>query len=170
MKQLIILISFLLLRNVLLCQELNKYLGSEMYVYPWNAKPQYPVTEESILKMYHLKIINRSFEPNCFCRNYLIFKERLLKGKILDEKSGENINALVDFNFDSPDSTIKIIAVSFDTDGNYYFDGNWYEIDPLMYYYLFKSLNNDMIQSSVMDSIKRRIKRKALCWYLIDEK
>ena len=91
----------------------------------------------------------------------------LINGKLqnIEENPLGNINALVEFNFESADSSLQIIKVAFDADGNYYFEGNWYEIDSLMYYYLFKSLSDDIIQVSVMNSIKTQIKRKGPCWF-----
>ncbi len=176
MKSIIFSILFIFSFQSVFGQDLNKFIRCEIYVYRWKAKPQYPVTESSIKNQYDLKIDNRDFESVCFCRDYLSLEKRLTSGFFFTERNNnthpfnDNINALAEFHFNQADSSSDlIIRVAFDSEGNYFFNNIWYRIDAVMFFSLFRSLSDEMIRSSVIESAKRKIIRRAMCWYLTDD-
>lgn len=144
----------------------SDFLYCESYIYKWTARPRFPVNQNNILEQFHIKLNYNDIDKRCI-GSYNDFSSQLKSRKSLpsSHNKNDNIYALSNFYFISENGDTSKLSITFDMDGNYCIEQVWYVIDNVLFYYLFKYLNDEIINNKILKESINKISRQGLCFY-----
>lgn len=126
-----------------------------IYIRCHDAKVPILATTDNYLKE---KLFNYIFkldglELGVVSDNYNQFIEYLTDNSIINNNVNRYINSCVVFKY----SFSRKIIVYFDNQGNYYFNGDWYEPDYYLYVNLFKFFSDELIPNNVLKNFENNL-------------
>lgn len=127
----------------------------KIYLIDWNKKYKYAIGIENFKKYYQHSFQTDGTDFKTMFLDYTDCVNKLnSKSSITKERKTKLLNSLVEFQF----SNDSIVSVFFDIKGNYYFNGEWHQMNNELYYLLFKYFSNEIIPLQILDSAKCNFK------------
>lgn len=135
------------------CGTSQEIVSIEYYLNQWDAKTVVARKPDNFKDLHHYYFKNYSpdfflmFDDLSDCINKIESREKIEGTRIM--------KSMVCLNF--KEGSIKIY---FDSQGNYYYNKNWYKRQNAFYYKLFCFFSNKLISNKILEEAKSKIKQE----------
>lgn len=158
MRKCYFLIVIIILTTVSSLLSQNGLIDSlKIYAIKWDAQYTFARNNEGLKQFPLYCFQSNGAELNTFFLNFDDCVSKLHSGDSIAK--GGSLRALVSIVF----SDGKTVDVSFDSDGNYFFQQKWYKVNSEFYYTIFKFFSNEIVSDKTLQKCKK--KYRGPFWY-----